>query len=647
MTNSIENTAPAKSESANAAPGGSISHNSNKACPSATATQQTVIELLQDTRPQIVHHYPEQTTYIRHSGPGMPSATLGMRSTLPGYQTQTIVFGQRAMSQHIIPPSSGYEVVHSPMHSLPVYPETAPNMNMPFNNPFPQAYSPYLQHQHQHLPIQHSNPGYPPLGYNSPAHLRVPVVGYGQTYYTPPTYAASREQGVVQANVTIHFQPHGLSRNTKDNLARTSATLPEEPKPRSLDSEYDVSMTIVDGSTPMRSTQAQPSAFGTPREKSYEAGSTARGPPFFRDNDRLADPSALPINFLTLTTPRGPPRKPKQSGNALWIGNLPPATDINELKDYFAREATRDVESVFLISKSNCAFVNYKTEAACLAALSRFHDSRFHGARLVCRLRRGSMSPAPQSDSSSLSVVSSFQAENDADTMNEETINMPVRRIAESRDLNSRVPNRYFIVKSLSMDDLELSRQSGTWATQAHNENNLNQAYQTADNVYLFFSANKSGEYYGYARMVSPIQEGDGLNMEMPPRLSPTQTEPEDLDSTPTPATSTAPKGRIINDLARGTVFWEADSSEDEGRSKIKRSVADVAEEVAESGFQSIGKPFRIQWLSTERVPFHRTRGLRNPWNANREIKIARDGTEIEPAVGERLMQLFNTSYPG
>ena len=34
--------------------------------------------------------------------------------------------------------------------------------------------------------------------------------------------------------------------------------------------------------------------------------------------------------------------------------------------------------------------------------------------------------------------------------------------------------------KSLSMDDLELSRQSGIWPTQAHNEGNLNHASQVS-----------------------------------------------------------------------------------------------------------------------------------------------------------------------
>lgn len=50
------------------------------------------------------------------------------------------------------------------------------------------------------------------------------------------------------------------------------------------------------------------------------------------------------------------------------------------------------------------------------------------------------------------------------------------------------------------------------------------------------------------------------------------------------------------------------------------------------------GKPFKIQWIKTERLPFHRTRHLRNPWNSDREVKVSRDGTEVEPNVGQRLL---------
>jgi hypothetical protein len=77
--------------------------------------------------------------------------------------------------------------------------------------------------------------------------------------------------------------------------------------------------------------------------------------------------SSDPDNIL----PRGPPRKPKQSGFALWVGNLPRDVQLEELKEFFAMDT---LESIFLIRKSNCAFVNYKTEEACSTALSMFND---------------------------------------------------------------------------------------------------------------------------------------------------------------------------------------------------------------------------------------------------------------------------------
>lgn len=51
------------------------------------------------------------------------------------------------------------------------------------------------------------------------------------------------------------------------------------------------------------------------------------------------------------------------------------------------------------------------------------------------------------------------------------------------------------------------------------------------------------------------------------------------------------------------------------------------------------GETFRLQWVKTERLPFYRTRHLRNPWNHDREIKVSRDGTELEPSVGQALLE--------
>lgn len=159
---------------------------------------------------------------------------------------------------------------------------------------------------------------------------------------------------------------------------------------------------------------------------------------------------------------------------------------VVDLKDYFAQGATNDIESVFLISKSNCAFVNYKTDEACADALTRFHDSRFQGVRLVCRLRRGSTTPGSNNSPADLGLGLTAPAEGDdeakaisGDTGENETAEgMSPTKLTRPSTLRST--DRYFIVKSLTIEDLEQSRQSGIWATQTHNEANLNNAYEVS-----------------------------------------------------------------------------------------------------------------------------------------------------------------------
>lgn len=189
------------------------------------------------------------------------------------------------------------------------------------------------------------------------------------------------------------------------------------------------------------------------------------------------------------SVPRGPPRKPKQSGHALWVGNLPPGATVMDLKDHFSREATRDIESLFLISKSNCAFVNYRTEIACQAAMQRFHDSRFNGVRLVCRLRRSSSatSGVPTAPAAMAGRRPSEVSSSHSPLLGgpESTIEDNETAIVDGLDETqgpptpeAKVPEKYFIVKSLTLQDLEQSVRNGIWATQSHNEQILNKAFQ-------------------------------------------------------------------------------------------------------------------------------------------------------------------------
>ncbi|CAK9163110.1 unnamed protein product [Ilex paraguariensis] len=64
---------------------------------------------------------------------------------------------------------------------------------------------------------------------------------------------------------------------------------------------------------------------------------------------------------------------------------------------------------------------------------------------------------------------------------------------------------RYFIIKSLNHENLQLSIEKGIWATQVMNEPILEEAFHNSGKVILIFSVNMSGFFQGYAQMMSSI----------------------------------------------------------------------------------------------------------------------------------------------
>jgi hypothetical protein len=111
--------------------------------------------------------------------------------------------------------------------------------------------------------------------------------------------------------------------------------------------------------------------------------------------------------------------------------------------------------------------------------------------------------------------------------------------------------------------------------------------------VYLIFSVNKSGEFFGYARMVSEIQAiSEGEAARDPERKSEeTPASPPIVlagpKTTVTPRTNVAPRGKIFEDEIRGTVFWEVASSDDE----------DIGEGEQVKEDNTGGNPFHIEWI--------------------------------------------------
>lgn len=289
--------------------------------------------------------------------------------------------------------------------------------------------------------------------------------------------------------------------------------------------------------------------------------------------------------------------KPRQSAFALWVGNIPSNSPIDSLRTLFA---TKDIESIFMIPRSRCAFVNYKSEEGVVAGIEAFNQrgGQIRSNKLVVKRR----SKDPDTDSPE-----------------------PLTDSERSQTSSPPPTDRYFVCKSLTVRDLQVSRQNSLWSTQSHNEAMLNKAFRDGSNVYLIFSANRTGEFFGCAKMVEPIPPKEKTITSMLATTASTHVYSPVI--TMTPSSGEIPAGRIVHDVERASLFWE-----------VLDSVSEPVEE--ESNWTS---PFRIQWLGdqTRRVHFSETRHLRNAMNSGREVKVARDGTEIEPQVGRTIVEMF------
>lgn len=162
------------------------------------------------------------------------------------------------------------------------------------------------------------------------------------------------------------------------------------------------------------------------------------------------------------------------------------------LVHHVCREAT-GLESLFLISKSNCAFANFKDEATCVGAQQKLHDSKFQSVRLVSRLRKsavegagGTIAPTGPASNVAANPSAVPQDDNNTNSTTSETDSSTPTAAATGQTPQPRVAavadggqqDRFFILKSLTVEDLELSVRTGIWATQSHNEEALNHAFK-------------------------------------------------------------------------------------------------------------------------------------------------------------------------
>ncbi|KAK7441830.1 hypothetical protein VKT23_016491 [Stygiomarasmius scandens] len=805
--------------------------------------------------------------YAYHPFQGVPDGSMMPQNIHASYQFPPVYPYQRHSSDPIYPSSTS---------TPPISPQSgSQNTTPPYANPGQfqslrySPMSPQFAYPTQSYPASPVFPSQYPPPY--PQHFTSsPDDGQGAWWYVPhPPSVPSRQY-------------------SGDSTYPTYQTINYSPVPHQ---EVEQSSYPSSSSQPQPQTQQQPiHSLSPPRPSNYPH--TGIGPPTGSPSSPppLSSPSLVPSPKPETSARQHAPEKPgvavrrpyhpnppaHRSEWVMWSGNVPSDATHDELWRFFNQSppdadsndpnaTSTGVMSIFLISRSSCAFVNFESEAHLQAAINRFngvplrpHDPRC--PRLVCRVRKkdddlkagvggqrgvgmhtkwvrdlkgkkskpsiaGGVESSDQSDlddSSSAVTTPSISVLSESGA-SEDSSGRAMRRGSGERGTGSgssyastnsslltrHFPKRYFILKSLSQYDLDLSVQKGLWATQKHNEGILDQAFRTSKEVYLIFGVNKSGEFYGYAKMTGPVRQGEhrvswasrtdssasvtssrssrggslspvtgrgshnitepiieeespvaspgrvlaqygglGGGVGSPParnyfparehRLveesprpvsnlgdaspgqsilgvqSPRPSQSQGLSAhnvqsapaelghqhrqitmkTPTAkysldqnrplitgkaqsiagpggTTSTSGSGPPHRDSALPPGFKlseeaplrarrRSDDSDHDGDRALK-SVKE--EEEPDSGKtnedrdrdndtvlpsdqadrplatpEGWGESFRVEWICTERLPFYRTRHIRNPWNHDREVKVSRDGTELEPGVGQMLL---------
>ncbi|TFY65816.1 hypothetical protein EVG20_g5272 [Dentipellis fragilis] len=656
----------------------------------------------------------------------------------------------------------------------------APYSSMAYSSPHQYAYAtpPSFAASPRVYPPQYASAPYPasyaPSGDQE---------GHGTWWYVPPPghpNASSPYEGMqpsFHAPYNMGFRPVAHRHNEGYSSSRPSAT----PGPSSTSPRLP---------QPQPQTQPQAGLLGpgaVPGHRSPSSpGTSHNSPPPVEDSESAA-PSATSDHARQLKRRPYHPNPPVQRSDwVMWAGNVPSDATHDELW-----RSTGGVSSIFLISRSNCAFVNFESQQHLEAATRHFNGQPLRPTdprcpRLVCRIRRptddlrsgvggqrgmgihakwvreqkqkaGKEPPNAGSPEEVAARIESLALSDDEGLRTGHEMASMSNSSGSFTSTNSAMlaqyfPQRYFILKSLTQVDLDISVQQGLWATQRHNEGILDQAYRTSQDVFLIFGVNKSGEFYGYARMTGPISRGEH-SVDWPPITSPrsvhSQASAPDgaqgdhsasssnvalgkraqppmffdeghmIDESPVPVSVARDRPPMVTQKHRSGQPFSAPPEPHQPHRKLtvntpqigysldrgippglprgfeldskaplqalKHKSEDVlghtptsdarkehsapvpvtsslrpVQEVAES-LQTPspapppeqqqegavwGEAFPIQWIRTDRLPFNRTRRFRNPWNHGREVKVSRDGTELEPSVGKALLEEWNRPAP-
>ena len=352
--------------------------------------------------------------------------------------------------------------------------------------------------------------------------------------------------------------------------------------------------------------------------------------------------------------------------HALWVGNIPPNTTIMRLRDYFsdAMPSQYDLLSVSYNPDARYAFVNFRTESARMLAIQQAASQLVEGRRLDCRVRQNGSSRSRKVNYGLGSGESSPPISISPDQPS--CLRQKVEELSHFPEAAGTQfgKEKYFIIKSYSLETLYQSLGSGSWQVPKRHVERLNHAFQAASKVYLVFSVNGSGHFFGYATMRAEISTEDVLGTHAREANVQDNVEPGPIDSDHDSASAstsrrqslsscgtTSSAGSISYEPERRKIIWHAPQAPGSSR---ERSTSDAlslppitntnpfespSSDSLDSTLANFTMPCRIKWLSTQSIPFEEVRGLRNPWNSNKEVHIARNVTPVEPNAATALLR--------
>ncbi|XP_053209082.1 YTH domain-containing protein 1-like isoform X2 [Panonychus citri] len=281
-------------------------------------------------------------------------------------------------------------------------------------------------------------------------------------------------------------------------------------------------------------------------------------------------------------------------------------TDRNSANDKKSKEKspknemeTNETDGVNKGNKSDSEDTNDKSDAEEESCSCEEHSSVHSGSSSPSHSTKSSPRPSrsPSDKSPPRKITASPSSERKRERVRDRTTKVikkhrpkrykspssSARKVTSHRDYGSLLKYFfrdavYFVMKSNNHENVVLSKAKGVWSTPPQNEHKLNRAFKEFRNVILIFSIKESGKFQGFARLASESRHNaQPIQWVLPPGLS----------------------------------------------------------------AKALGGIFSLDWICRKELSFAKTLHLFNPLNEGKPVKIARDGQEIDPRVGEELCRLF------